>query len=1219
MNYHSLRKPSSRSGFALVIVLSVLVLLVALAMGFLSRASTERSAASGYYASVSARQLADTAVGLVQGQINMATTQGSNVAWTSQPGMVRTFDTSGQIIKAYKLYSGPEMVSSKVSITSGKSSDEAPEGWVGNTATWVDLNSPIESGGIKNFPILEPTAVAEGFTINKVPGATEYQPVPMPVRWLYVLQNGTLVDAKGEGTSGVVEGETAANPIVGRVAFWTDDETCKVNINTAGVGTYWDVPRAYTSQEVDLGKYQPAQKEFQRYPGHPAMTCLSSIFPSMTPTQIYALAPRIVGGGSNEGTVQPTAALTPDSDRLYSSVDELIFNASRSSNASLTKVQLEQAKFFLTAHSRAPETNLFNLPRIACWPIFKDLVADRITAFDKLIAFCASTGSSKDLKQYYFQRELANSPTNDISILRNTNLYKYLQYVTANSIPGFGGNFLTKYGSDRNQILTEIFDYIRSANLHDDVLAPNKQFTPYWNSVSAYGFPTGHGWVAPTRYQPAGSGMTLGFGRNFTLSEMGIAFICNAVADNVATPLVDESFGSNTLTNPALGAGVLIPGEKCIQAVMIPEFFSPMCGYTNLCPDILVEITGLDTFTVTTSNTAAETSTVSLFPGLSPVSTPYSKINPAYDNARDWGGNPGWRFSFYGMGIPARGTVPSDVIGTSEILNAPLSARVQNFYNFIGVPARVKANSSGGTMQFSGGDIVVKFYAKSTVAATPANLLQTFNITFPPGTFNMPEIPTATLQQIPGGISSPPLRQWTFRAGVLAANTTGRLYAFGKQFGGFNAPGSGAGQPGAGALFIKEYDIIQTVLPAHGDFRLMAATPVVPNTVFKPHTRYGNLTYRFANDLSSPVTNTDPQYVGGKYISTLTYGSKWIPDIPATATGANTPEITGDFDNSIGPAMDGPMINKPDEGATWRSGATTPYFDASGLSNTGGPALFSPNRQMPSPGMLGSLPTGVVADIPWRTLLFRPQASHFGATSPKDHLILDLFWMPVVEPYAISDRFSTAGKINMNYQILPFTYLERSTGMRALLKSEKIIAIPNARANTYKGSGAPGTYRKDLNYTETLNQFKTKFDSGDIYKSASEICDVHMVPSDKNLADMATYWNNTAAANALTGDNSRERIYTTLYSRLTTRSNTFTVHFRVQALKKRKESAPGVWTEGKDVVTGEYRGSTTLERFIDANNTEIPDYADPTTNLTSVKTLDKFYKWRVVQNRQFAP
>jgi len=87
--------------------------------------------------------------------------------------------------------------------------------------------------------------------------------------------------------------------------------------------------------------------------------------------------------------------------------------------------------------------------------------------------------------------------------------------------------------------------------------------------------------------------------------------------------------------------------------------------------------------------------------------------------------------------------------------------------------------------------------------------------------------------------------------------------------------------------------------------------------------------------------------------------------------------------------------------------------------------LFSLNRILPSPGMFGSLPASVKGFNPssgegsWETLLLRPPPGHPGTSAPHDHNYLDLFWMPVVEPYAISEPFSTAGKVNMNYQIFP--------------------------------------------------------------------------------------------------------------------------------------------------------------------------------------------------------
>jgi hypothetical protein len=101
----------------------------------------------------------------------------------------------------------------------------------------------------------------------------------------------------------------------------------------------------------------------------------------------------------------------------------------------------------------------------------------------------------------------------------------------------------------------------------------------------------------------------------------------------------------------------------------------------------------------------------------------------------------------------------------------------------------------------------------------------------------------------------------------------------------------------------------------------------------------------------------------------------------------------------------------------------------------------------------------------------------------------------------------------------------------------------------------------------------------------------------------------------LTGDNSKERPYATIYPRLTTKSNTFTIHFRAQTLQKAPGGNPGEWDETRDKILGEYRGSQTIERYIDPNDAAIPDYAD----LTSTSPISDFYKIRVLQAKQFTP
>ena len=337
----------------------------------------------------------------------------------------------------------------------------------------------------------------------------------------------------------------------------------------------------------------------------------------------------------------------------------------------------------------------------------------------------------------------------------------------------------------------------------------------------------------------------------------------------------------------------------------------------------------------------------------------------------------------------------------------------------------------------------------------------------------------------------------------------------------------------------------------------------------------------------------------------------------------NAPWTYGDWDTGS-PLFtsNGPLINKPDEGST-NDGTTTvnPYANTETESEVSSVAslYFSANRQIPSAVMFGSLPTGLISGDPWQTLLFRPDpGGHPGAVDPPDHLLLDLFWMPIVEPYAISEPFSTAGKVNMNYQIVPFTYIERSTTVRAVLQGTQIGAIPedSPRGYTKLYSSAAAwdpQFNLDINLGETLTSFQNKFSSGNVFLTPSEITGLPLVPVGSTLASTAAFWNQRR----FTGENIKERPYATIYPRLTTKSNVFNVHYRVQTLRKKPGSDATLWEEGKDAVVTQLRGNTIIERFIDMNRTAgVPDYALPENANRTAETL---YRFRVISNQEFNP
>ena len=594
---------AQRSGSALLIVLGCVALLTVLVLSFFVTSRTEFSLSNFYSRNVNTKLLSENVINLVEAQLregarssDLTSTTYAPLAWASQPGMIRTYDASGQPHMFYKLYSSDTMTGT-LTVPFNGYADTPAAGWGARTNVYTDLNEPITTaGGGTEYPIIDPGALnaVEGFSYTAQTETSNA--LPMPVKWLYVLRDGTTTVATPAGTGAAVTipGASLANPIVGRVAFWTDDETCKVNINTASEGLFWDQPIGNSTEELGAvtGNNQdaypwgfmgsvPATLEFQRVPGHPAQTSLSAVFgygpnsvlpdTSLSPTTgpqwpltappqatpgsyatvfapYYNLTPRLQAGGSMGGAAQSVTGFTPPSYRLYDSVDELDFDPNRTSMSGagssslypaangaspsgrsaitrLTPTVINQRRFFLTAHSRAPEETLFGTPRISLWPLQADLTAR--TAKDNLLAFCSTIGS----EPYYFQRAtyyqfsangsqtLSETPSSqdqdqDFSgvagtvgspttvqvspgignVTRNQNLYAYLQALSGGStanggltIPGFGGNFITKYPgngttSDRDQILTEMFDMIRSGVNTTQLgtgIYPNYTYTPF--------------------------------------------------------------------------------------------------------------------------------------------------------------------------------------------------------------------------------------------------------------------------------------------------------------------------------------------------------------------------------------------------------------------------------------------------------------------------------------------------------------------------------------------------------------------------------------------------------------------------------------------------------------------------------------------------------------------------------------------------------------------
>ncbi len=330
----------------------------------------------------------------------------------------------------------------------------------------------------------------------------------------------------------------------------------------------------------------------------------------------------------------------------------------------------------------------------------------------------------------------------------------------------------------------------------------------------------------------------------------------------------------------------------------------------------------------------------------------------------------------------------------------------------------------------------------------------------------------------------------------------------------------------------------RSVLPRHGDFRIVAGRHEVPETVFQPHEDYANANVMITSSLSN-MANTrydwglfDPR---GTYSTAVTFPAGREPDISANIDAASTPQATGDYDDPMPDVFPGPFANKPNEGSTIRPGApkSIPYYSsitqttANGADiadQSDGGTFYSPNRIMTSPGMFGSLPPP--ASCPGsrgKLCSSAPQSGHPGENSPPDHLLAGSFLDASRRAYAISDRFSTDGKINLNYQIIAL-YLSHPFDRAARpLHKRKGHGHAEYRSLRYKGWRAPAVpLRNEIDAAHDAVAISSEVYAGDVFKSASEICSVHVVPVGQTAASMPTYWQN----NALTGDNVRELSFT---------------------------------------------------------------------------------------------
>lgn len=1424
---------------ALVVTLSLLMLLTAIAVAFFSQVTTEAKSAKSYADSVSTQQLADSAVSMVMAQIQEAASV-ENGAWGSQPGMIRVYGSGGeasdQIHAYYKLYSSNNMVLNTLqakSYNDDRFTTEVPfgeNGWDKQAALFTDLNQPIsraaEDGSgkiIKKYPILNPeiatdnqeaqdgeagktgdtqswkSRYVEGFYIDRVEGnPPDAERAPMPVRWLYMLKDGTLTapdTSKDNGFTAVWEGSganvpTKANPIVGRVAFWTDDDSCKVNINTAAgfsdahvpahynsqtfPGTFWDTPRFnvwfdrgyvlekdYYKPDFPLDKDggglatgQPTQFEYQRYPGHPATTSLGLVFGRLLNSeQLYKLTPRYspssknplkgsfggtqrAHGGTDDGTKMTADDGYMDRrfERLYANVEELVFSSEmdgagkRTLNDKILEVGdktvtpelVDQLRFFMTAHSRSPDLNVFGRPRVSIWPVWLEDSANKRSTFDSIIRFCSTIASSTPDRSKIYSFERKDPYTrDDILMDRNMRLMGYLRDLTSRPVPGYSSTdsmtFEKKYGKNRDQILTEIFDYIRSTNLKD----ANRPIPA--GSVDVRYSPTGY--VVPTVAKIGNSpNETKGFGRFPTVSEASLVFYHTWQQHQrwwEYLPLESKP-EPDYATNPLVA--------NWMRAFVIFEGFNPAMGYAPHSSPSTADFIGgrTATYEVTFQGEWA----INKSDGYKKLGFPATKVmkRAVHASGGMWGGrnygglegvmhmmdlgNYRWRTDTANLPKINEPFYPFHSEGEGHYGNATYTAGDPMPEPGIPIPytgdGRVRPDfknnkACNGTFDFLGGTVQLEI-SWNVFSTDKKVTVQAMDIHFPPSSawrVPTPQLwvqsgtqdstdPATGIRVQAGGFGSywdtagrPDGRicnarnvNWRIRWAREHSNdvTTGDPHDFRGRFRQILQPGDtvrsmeATAVPGSSNANSKGGDFRLTALYSK-DFGNGGATPgFVPANGY--HYTGSDPSQQIVHAQSLRLTDGQYYYPGeqgmGKLVAGAAAGDHYgndryssvYPDVHADTNGVSMHDnLPGDYDTGFGGVRDGAYINKADEGNVvykkWEElnkwyVVRYPYFD-SGEYEAPGDTYFSPNRQIPSAIMFGSLPSRPLTGYGWETLCFNPYPAggkkHYGIANGnvRDHLLADLFTMPVVEPYAISEPLSTAGRVNLNYQIEPFRYIRRSTALRAALHPLRLAALKPLEIKFYKNGPASHKrpappnppqkrdYRFPVDRDLTIKSFdgffklsETNAEQG-FFKTASEVCDRYLypkIPTQRlnyrgNDRDIEALWE----AYNLQGDNVREKPYADLLPRVTAKSNTYTVHMRVQALRQpvgKTDSDYLKWKQTENAIAGEYRGETTIERYLDAEDPIFKGDAEKTVD-PDQESLEPYYRFRVIHNKRFLP
>lgn len=303
-----MKKNSPRDGgAALLVSLAFIVIITVLIVGFALSMRIDRPAASIYLEKTRASLYAQTGVDAAVATLQQNTAD-SNRNWISQPGQIIagnvTDDTATPVDER-------KILQQIIPLSSGTAPSPPP------------ADSVLQPCNLNVTTLREPTTSL----ITDRPDANNPSlPAPMQVAWVYIRKDGAHDPSQQPAID-------PNNPIVGRYAYWADDESSKVNYNLA-----W-------GRNTTPANTNPS--------GHPTKVDLTALT-GLTASMADAI----------HGFITDTSA-----GLNYEKLNQGFFNTpeeARQVDLNLAGVSsaLKDNKFEVTHYSNDPDTNCFNEPRI---------------------------------------------------------------------------------------------------------------------------------------------------------------------------------------------------------------------------------------------------------------------------------------------------------------------------------------------------------------------------------------------------------------------------------------------------------------------------------------------------------------------------------------------------------------------------------------------------------------------------------------------------------------------------------------------------------------------------------------------------------------------------------------------------------------------------------------------------------------------------------------